>query len=283
MSPRMARSCASMVKRGPPGPLCMRGVVLAFALFALTGLSGCLEGEQDPSTASTGGSASTSTSGSATTSLTNASAPAAANVTGDDEEGNRTATNQAPVVGSYGYNATGLTVVVSFNASDPDEDALSYTISFGDGSANATGTNATGNATHAYAEAGSYNVTLVVSDGTLSANRTIQVNVTAAAPAGPVKTFKCTMTAGSSPGPSVRGTVNIGACSMGTTTEPMTVVAIRAPSGCTVKYDVNPGDTSLTGDAKVGETYAKGTEFVLSCAVGAISPSGELDARPASA
>lgn len=271
-----------MVKKDGPYADGMRGVVLAVALFALTGLSGCLEGEQDPSTVSTGGSASTSTSGSASTSPTNASAPAAANVTGDDEEGNRTATNQAPVVGSYGYNATGLTVVVSFNASDPDGDALSYTISFGDGSTNVTGTNSTGNATHAYAAAGAYNVTLVVSDGDLTVNRTLQVNVTTPASLGPIDKRSCSGYLGTNPaGLSINGAVSIGGCQFGSISAPMTVHALAGTGGC--KHDASPTGSSTGYGTPVtkGATFPKGAAFRLICDVGVATFSGTLEFVPA--
>ena len=70
---------------------------------------------------------------------------------------------------SWKFDATG--------SSDPDGDAMTYAWSFGDG---ATATGAT--AQHRYAKAGSYAVTLTVSDGKLSSTATRAVDAKAPAP-----------------------------------------------------------------------------------------------------
>jgi len=74
--------------------------------------------------------------------------------------------NHAPVAGNVTVSptGTGMAGVTSFtfssNASDEDGDNLSFSWNFGD---NGTGTGAT--PTHVYATAGTFNVTLTVSDG----------------------------------------------------------------------------------------------------------------------
>ena len=111
--------------------------------------------------------------------------------------------NNSPQPGNLTFNATGLEVAFVLEASDPDGDALTWTLTFGD-NASANGTFAAGaaanqsvepvravqaaNATHAYAQAGNYSVTLVVSDGKASANRTYDLTLApAAAPQEPIR------------------------------------------------------------------------------------------------
>jgi len=66
-----------------------------------------------------------------------------------------------PPTASFTYTCTGLTCSFDGRASsDPDGDALTYTWGFGD---NSSGSGAT--TSHTYASAGTYNVTLTVSDG----------------------------------------------------------------------------------------------------------------------
>ncbi|HUR61129.1 MAG TPA: PKD domain-containing protein [Candidatus Thermoplasmatota archaeon] len=79
----------------------------------------------------------------------------------------------APPVAAFTATADGLTVRLDATTSaDPDGDAVSQAWTFGDGT---TGTGAT--ATHAYAQAGTYDVVLTVSDGQLTASTTQAVAV----------------------------------------------------------------------------------------------------------
>ena len=91
-----------------------------------------------------------------------------------------TGTNTAPAIGAF-----------TFNATDADGDDLTYTLAFGGNETNATGAlvNGTGNATHLFAAAGSYNVTLTISDGKLSVNRSLALNLTAGAVNTATQTF----------------------------------------------------------------------------------------------
>lgn len=69
------------------------------------------------------------------------------------------------------------------DSTDPDNDALAFAWSFGDGT---TGQGST--PTHVYAAAGAYSVTLTVSDGELSASDTVSITVAAPEPAPTVPT-----------------------------------------------------------------------------------------------
>lgn len=97
--------------------------------------------------------------------------------------GSSTATSTGPGEGNQAPTATASVVVngtsanFTLDGSDPDGDALSWELSFGDGSANLTGTALPHNATHTYV-AGAYNATFVVSDGATATNKTIAVTVT---------------------------------------------------------------------------------------------------------
>lgn len=79
--------------------------------------------------------------------------------------------DRSTVVGSN-VNFTG------YGSGDPDGDLLTYTWDFGDGSPGAAGYAVQ----HAYAAPGTYNVTLAVSDGSLSRSRTAAVGVAAVPP-----------------------------------------------------------------------------------------------------
>ena len=85
--------------------------------------------------------------------------------------------NKAPTVSAASANPTTAlaavtSVAFSVQASDPDGDSLTYTWNFGDGS---TGTGAS--PTHVYPSAGSFNVSVTVSDGKASASGNTSVTV----------------------------------------------------------------------------------------------------------
>lgn len=254
-------------------------VVLLLALAIV--VSGCAdtggldtEEDADGAGADTSGTASgsVSASGSKSATGTGSARPASSgNGTGDADA------NSAPVIADFTVNATGLAATFHFNVTDADGDPLTYTLSFGD-NATADGTVAGPmNATHGYTAAGTYNATLVVVDGNANATATVQVSVAPATPpTPPTKSISCTVQLGTT-GVSLRGTINLGACSLGTVSVPVVLAAITLPTGCTGHYDTNPGDTSLTGGAKVGERYEKGTEFVMQCGPGAVNAKGTMD------
>ena len=95
--------------------------------------------------------------------------------------------NQAPQISGFtaqpsSLNNPGGEVTFSVQASDPDGDVLSYSIDFGDGTANGTGSQVA----HRYMAKGTYTATVTVSDGhDHSVSKTLQVTVNDAVPAKP--------------------------------------------------------------------------------------------------
>ena len=102
--------------------------------------------------------------------------------------------NQPPVIPSQGFTATppslnnpGETTTFNVSATDPDGDSLTYTINFGDGTANGSGSEVV----HTY-EAGAgeppyiYTATVTVSDGNgNTVAESLQVTVNDIPPAEP--------------------------------------------------------------------------------------------------
>ena len=111
----------------------------------------------------------------------------------DDVAVTVTKNNLPPVANAGGPYSGYRNTPIAFNgtaSSDPDNDPLTYTWTFGDGS---TGTGPTPN--HPYASAGNYTVTLVVSDGTLTsapATTTVAIanRVPVANPGGPYSGYR---------------------------------------------------------------------------------------------
>ena len=107
-----------------------------------------------------------------------AGAKASEQVWVDGVTAERAASVNHPPVASLSAVASGMAGAFNGTASsDPDGDALGYTWSFGDG---ATGTGVT--VGHTYTSAGTYNVQLSVSDGSLAATATKSFTATAPAP-----------------------------------------------------------------------------------------------------
>ena len=172
-----------------PDPEC-RGLVdplrrlLALSMVSLVLLSGCFV-EKDDGDAATDAAA-------AVASGTSSGAPAKA--------GSPSGPGAVPAIDNVTSNVTGLQVTLAISAHDDSGLNVTYSVAFGD-NATANGTLAkgvavnqtvqpqhaalVGNATHVYAAAGTYNVTVTVSDGKASANRTVAVTVADAAPTGP--------------------------------------------------------------------------------------------------
>jgi serine protease len=91
--------------------------------------------------------------------------------------------NQAPVA-NFSSAVSGLTATFTDSSTDSDGSIVSRSWNFGDGSAASTATNPS----HAYTAAGTYNVSLTVTDNA-GATHTKTASVTVAAPGGGVQTY----------------------------------------------------------------------------------------------
>lgn len=151
----------------------MRIALLALLVVGLA-LSGCTskgkggDGDADSSTSSS--TTATTTVTSTTTTTSQAPAP-----------------NRAPS-GGLSVSANGTQATFNLTGSDPDGDALGWTLSFGDNSTDQTGTALPANATHSYAAAGVYVVDFVLRDGNATARYNATLNLTAPA-AGVVQAY----------------------------------------------------------------------------------------------
>lgn len=128
---------------------------LGLLLVALAGCSG--KGKDDDA----------GTSSSSSTTTTSSSSPTSA-------------PNQAPT-GALSVAVNGTQAVFSLTGSDPDGDALTWNLTFGDG-ASEEGTALPANVTHTYS-AGNLTANLTISDGALSANYSVAVQAVAGAAA----------------------------------------------------------------------------------------------------
>jgi PKD repeat protein len=160
----------------------MRGVAFAAVAVLLTTLiSGCTVQKDDLEAGVDG-----LTSGSGSGSKTGTSSASKTGTSGTSGTGTPTGTNHAPVANLTASTLSGaapMTVNFTLNGTDAEGDALSWTLTYGNASANVTGTVLPANATHVFDAAGTFNVTLVISDGKLSANATVTIVVSAAAAA----------------------------------------------------------------------------------------------------
>lgn len=100
-----------------------------------------------------------------------------------------TAANRGPTANLAADRTNGtvpLQVNFTLNASDPDGDGLYWTLSFGDGAANATGSALPVVVSHTYANVGLYAAQLRVVDGRGGVSeRSLAINATSAAGGGP--------------------------------------------------------------------------------------------------
>lgn len=156
----------------------MRTLALGLLLVTLA-FAGCLSGDDDPepSTSST----TTSTSQSSTTSTSSTTTTSSSSTSTSTAPSNA---NTVPT-GTLGALPQNLTVVFALNGTDPDGDALNWTLSFGDASTNATGAQLPTIVNHTYAAVGLYEVEFVLDDGTNQTSYNVTLNLTAGALPGP--------------------------------------------------------------------------------------------------
>ncbi|HLE47365.1 MAG TPA: PKD domain-containing protein, partial [Candidatus Thermoplasmatota archaeon] len=141
-------------------------------ILAATALSGCLGTDTAPASEPSGSDEPTPVP-----TVDNSSAPEAP--------------NQAPVANLTASTVNGtspLNVTFTINATDPDQDNLTWTLDAdGDAVADANGTGVPSPPTvnFTYGAPGDFNVTLNVTDGKLSATSALVINVTAGVAAPP--------------------------------------------------------------------------------------------------
>lgn len=221
------------------------------------------------------GEPSTSTSGSVSRTTSSASTSQSQTTTSASSTGTETSSNAPPAVSEFSANLTGLNVSFTLDATDADGDALTYELSFGDGSTNLTGGFPETVVNYTYAAAGNYTATLTVSDGSDVDNRTLALQVRSAAPPGkPDQAYSCTVDV-----PAVVVSVsglplNFGACEF-TTTSVETILVVSAPaSGCTIRLDENTGDTTAGPVVQEGSTNPPG-QYGMRCDIQGPSTGGD--------
>ena len=162
----------------------------AIAILAVATLlmAGCAADTPDPVTSSSSSGAASSTASSSTTSKAATSASTTAS-TSSTTTTQPTAPNGVPTAELVASGLTGtapFNVTFTLKGSDPDADALTYTFDADGGATEKSGkgTEFPVTFTFQYKTAGNFTAKLVVSDGTLSANKTVVVKVTAATPTG---------------------------------------------------------------------------------------------------
>lgn len=148
--------------------------LLAAALLSTLLLAGCSDdgggGDTTSTTTTTTAAGTTTTSRSSTTSTTSATTTTTS-----------APQNRAPV-GSISASMNGTTATFALTGSDPDGDALSWTLVFGDATTAATGTTLPANVTHEYT-LGNYTANFTVTDGKASADYQATLQVAAGVPA----------------------------------------------------------------------------------------------------
>lgn len=144
--------------------------LLTVALVASLAFAGCTSNDADPEPTGSSSTSASSTSSSSTTSST-----ASQSSTGTSSPGG--AENQPPTGSITLSNVTDFQVSFALDGSDPDGDALTWSLAFGDNATDATGTSLPANVTHTYASAGNFTAVFTLSDGQahLVANYTVSL------------------------------------------------------------------------------------------------------------
>jgi hypothetical protein len=137
-------------------PLVAALLLLSFALAGCSGDGGDDDAAPATSTSATGSRSSTGTT--------------------------MAAANRAPT-GSAALAVNGTSAAFTLDGTDPDGDALSWNLTFGDGQST-SGATLPANATHDYGAAGRFNATFTLSDGKASAVYNLTINATVAAAGG---------------------------------------------------------------------------------------------------
>lgn len=147
--------------------------LLAAALLSTLVLAGCSDDPEDGATvtSTTSSSESTTTSASSSTSTSSSSTS-----TSSAPQENRAPTGS--ISASVAGGSLPLEVNFTLAGSDPDGDALTWDLAFGDGQST-SGTTLPGEAMHSYTTAGNFTAVYTLSDGTTDATYDVTVAVTA--------------------------------------------------------------------------------------------------------
>jgi PKD repeat protein len=168
----------------------MRTLSLALvAAFVLAGCAGSTTDDAPVTTSEQTRERTTTTSAPATQTSTTSTATTTSDGAGSG--------NKAPTATLTASTVTGTApVLVEFtlDGADPDGDKLTWTLSFGDNSGDSTGDELPATREHNFTAAGTYNVTLTVSDGKLSTTKTVAVQVDAAGGSGQQQVIKGSFT-----------------------------------------------------------------------------------------
>lgn len=148
----------------------MRTLTLGLLLVSLA-FAGCMSGDDDPEP--------TTSSSPTSTSRSSSSAPAGGTATSSSSSSSTapSAANKVPT-GTLGAMPQNLTVDFVLNGTDPDGDALSWTLSFGDNATGAEGTQLPTRLNHTYAAVGLYEVVFVLDDGMDQTSYNVNLNLT---------------------------------------------------------------------------------------------------------
>ncbi|WP_152566075.1 MULTISPECIES: S8 family serine peptidase [Lysobacter] len=146
-------------------------------------------------------------------------------------------------VANFSSAVNGLTATFTDSSTDSDGNIVSRSWNFGDGTAASTATNPS----HAYAAAGTYNVSLTVTDNA-GGTHTKTASVTVTAPGGGVQTYS--------------NTADYAITDLNTTESPITVSGRsgNAPSNATVTVAI---EHSFRGDVRVDLVAPDGSTYLL--------------------
>jgi hypothetical protein len=156
--------------------------VLAIACLLALAFAGCSGKDKDGGTTSSSSSSSSRSSTSATSSSSSHSSTGT--TTGSSSSTSTGPSSNSPPSGSISATTNGTLAAFALNGTDPDGDALSWTLAFGDGNST-NGTALPTTASHNYTASGNFTAAFTVSDGKDS----VAYNVTLTVAAGGGGTF----------------------------------------------------------------------------------------------
>lgn len=161
-------------------------LILALASLVTVSLAGCSGKDKDSTTTLTSGT--TTSTGTTSSGSTATTSPSSTTTSGASSP----QSNHAPtgsLSASVPAGAVPLAVNFTLTGSDADGDALTWTLSFGDATTNATGTAVPATVAHNYALSGNFTVQYLLTDGKESASYNVTIKATLDAGAPAVVTF----------------------------------------------------------------------------------------------